>query len=239
MEQRIDYTARVQYELLRGREATELIRRFPVGYLPIGCLERHGDHLPMGLDIIKAYGVCTIVAQALGGVVFPPHYYAGVHGHSEAQAERFTGEWGNIYTDRTAKESLVDVVAQFARAGIRVLVLYSGHYPVIQIEMMEEVRDCFADHPTMQVIPFCERMVLEGDHAGISETSFMLYLDRSLVNMAGIGEENYRDHGWSEAKAPEKATAGQGEAGVNLVIAHLKAEIDRALAEGREGDTGA
>ena len=74
MEYAINFTKRVRYELMLGREATERIQEYPVGYLPIGCLERHGDHLPMGLDVIKAHRICCVVAQAIGGVVFPPHF---------------------------------------------------------------------------------------------------------------------------------------------------------------------
>ena len=62
----------VQYELMLGREATKGGHASPVGYLPIGCMERHGDHLPMGFDVIKAHKICCLTAQVIGGVVFPP-----------------------------------------------------------------------------------------------------------------------------------------------------------------------
>jgi len=225
----IAHTKRVQYELMLGREATQAIQECPVGYLPIGCLERHGDHLPMGLDVLKAHRVCCIAAQAIGGVVFPPHYYAGIHRMSPEQIARFTGEWGNVYTDQTAADNLADVIDQLAVAGIRALVLYSGHYPVCQVDMVKDVASRYSDHPTLSVIPFCERMILDGDHAGVSETSFMLYLERGLVDMTRIGEANYRDHGWQEHNSPEKATAGKGEKDVALVIAHLRQEIEDVM----------
>src|SRR5512136_380379 len=94
--------SKVQYELMMGREGPARIRSCPIGYLPIGCLERHGDHLPMGLDVIKAHGICCEAARALGGVVFPPHYYAGIHRMDEAELAKRTREWGNLYTDATA-----------------------------------------------------------------------------------------------------------------------------------------
>lgn len=111
----------VQYELMYGREAMKAIRSFPVAYLPIGCLERHGDHLPMGLDVIKAYKICCIAAEQLGGVVFPPHYYAGIQNQSEEQMAKYTGAWGNIYTDATARDSLIDTIAKIAVTGVKVL----------------------------------------------------------------------------------------------------------------------
>jgi creatinine amidohydrolase len=223
----IDYTREVRYEYMHGRAASEAIKTSRLGYLPIGCLERHGDHLPMGLDVIKAQGVCTILAQTIGGVVFPPHHYSGVHGLSPERTARFTGEWGNIYTDHTSVDHLIDVATQFEAAGIEILVLYSGHYPSIQIDMIEEVKGHFVEREGLSVIPFCESMILDGDHAGVSETSFMLYLDRSLVDMTSIGEENYEDHGWGGGRDPKNATSKLGEESIDLVISHLRTEIDK------------
>ncbi|MBT4496698.1 MAG: creatininase family protein [Gemmatimonadetes bacterium] len=231
MKHTIDYTRAVQYERMLGRQATDAIAAFPVGYLPIGCLERHGDHLPMGLDIIKAHQICCLVAQTVGGVVFPPHYYGGIHNFNPEQAEKYTGEWGNIYTDRTAKDHLTDIIDQLAIAGIRVLVLYAGHYPECQVEMIRGIAADFADHPSITVIPFCESMIMKGDHAGISETSFMLYLDKNLVDMTRIGEANYRDHGWQDETAPEKGSSAKGEEDADLIITHLKREIEAVLSE--------
>jgi creatinine amidohydrolase len=215
---------------MHGREASQAIKSSRLGYLPIGCLERHGDHLPMGLDVIKAYGVCTILAQALGGVVFPPHHYSGVHALTEERTAKFTGEWGNIYTDRSCAAHLIDIATQFETAGIEVLVLYSGHYPKIQIDMMEEVQAHFSNDNGLRVIPFCESMVLDGDHAGVSETSFMLYLDRSQVDMTRIGEVNYEDHGWGGGRDPVNASAKLGEESIEVVVSHLKTEIEKVRA---------
>jgi len=216
----------VQYELMLGREATEAIAACPVGYLPVGCLERHGDHLPMGLDVIKAHRICCEAARALGGVVFPPHFYAGIHQMSEEALRKYTGEWGNLYTDATAEANLADIIQQIALMGIKVLVLYSGHYPECQLDMIRRVAEQFNGRPGIRVVAFSEPTFLgEGDHAGICETSLMLYLDRSLVDMTRIGERNYRDHGWTEKNAPENATAAKGEADLKRIIEILRREI--------------
>lgn len=232
MAKQIDYTKQVQYELMRGRQAMASIQAYPVGYLPIGCLERHGDHLPMGLDIIKAHGVCCIAAKAIGGVVFPPHYYSGIHGFSTKELEKYTGEWGNVYTDITAKAHLVDVIRQFETLGIRVLVLYTGHYPQCQVDLVLQVAKEF-EGSSLSVIPFWEREIMDGDHAGIVETSFMLYLDRDLVDMTAIGEDNYKDHGWTPEIAPELGSAARGEHDTQLIVDFLKGEVERALGGSR------
>ena len=221
----------VQYELMKGREATEAIRACPVSYLPIGCLERHGDHLPMGLDVIKAHKVCCAAARAIGGVVFPPHFYSGIHALPDKLMALYTGEWGNLYTDRTTKDNLVEIIRQFAIMGVKVLVLYSGHYPRCQVDMIREITELFAKSGTFKIVPFAECMILDGDHAGISETSFLLYLDKSLVDMTRIGAVNYREHSWNEGNSPEKATAEKGKQDVAAVIAYLKDKVEKALAK--------
>ncbi|MFC1714596.1 creatininase family protein [Candidatus Poribacteria bacterium] len=226
---KVNYRKTVEYELMLGREATAAVKEYPVGYLPIGCLERHGDHLPMGLDVIKAHKICCIVAQAIGGVVFPAHFYAGIHKMTRDQINRSTGQWGNIYTDDTAKANLVDIINQMEILGIKVLVLYSGHYPHCQIEMIQEIAEDFRENPDITVIPFSEPLIMQGDHAGISETSLMLYLDRSLTDMTRISAANYQDHGWRDANTPEKATVAKGEADVEQIITHLEGLIKEAL----------
>jgi len=79
-------------------------------------------------------------------------------------------------------------------------------------------------------MPFAENMIMDGDHAGANETSFMLYLDKSLVNMTAIRDVNYQDHGWAGPKDPMNASVARGEESIRQIIAHLKAEIDKALA---------
>lgn len=209
----IDYTREVRYEYLYGRAAAAAIRADGTGYLPVGCLERHGDHLPMGLDVLKAHGICRAAAQALGGVVFPPHYYSGIHAMTEEQLEKYTGQWGNLYTDATAYEHLCDVIRQLKTAGIKKLVLYTGHYPEAQDDMIRGIAGAFNGKPggIRVFAPFEWDILGRKDHAGLVETSLLLFLERNLVNMAAIGQENHEDHGWPEELCPEKASVALGE----------------------------
>lgn len=64
----------VQFELMRPPQIVEARRRCPVAYLPLGPLEWHGPHLPMGTDAIHAHRVAVEVAGRVGGVVFPPYF---------------------------------------------------------------------------------------------------------------------------------------------------------------------
>ena len=75
-------------------------------------------------------------------------------------------------------------------------------------------------------------MIMQGDYAGISETSLMLYLDGDRVRMDQIREINYQDHGWGPDNSPEKATFEKGKADVELVVEYLRREIGKAMQRG-------
>jgi len=72
----------VQYERLRPAQIAERRAAFPVAYLPIGTIEWHGEHNPVGLDTLKIHGLMIECADRIGGLVFPPLYY----GESREQA---------------------------------------------------------------------------------------------------------------------------------------------------------
>jgi len=65
----------VRYELLKPSQLDQIVRETPIAYLPLGSLEWHGDHLPIGNDAIKAYEICLRAARVTGGVVLPPLWY--------------------------------------------------------------------------------------------------------------------------------------------------------------------
>jgi len=219
-----DFRRNVRYELMLGREATEAIASFPVGYLPIGCLERHGDHLPMGLDAIKAHQICCLAAQMIGGVVFPPHFYAGIHQMTPEQIRKYTGQWGNVYTDATAEPGIVDVIRQLAIVGLRVLVLYTGTTPSASAIWCSESRTGSTPRAGSASFRSGNRWSCRRSRR-INETSLMLYLDRALVDMSRIAEVNFRDHGWTEATSPRLASIAKAEADVATIVEYLRGRI--------------
>ena len=46
----------------------DLRERCPVAYLPLGTLEWHGLHNPVGLDALKAHALAVRCARSGGGV---------------------------------------------------------------------------------------------------------------------------------------------------------------------------
>src|SRR2546426_12571321 len=64
----------VQYELMRPPEIVRERSRLPLVFIPIGPIEWHGPHLPMGMDGLHAHMVALDGAQQVGGVVLPIYY---------------------------------------------------------------------------------------------------------------------------------------------------------------------
>ena len=64
------------YERLLPLEIEAIQAAIPVAYLPWGALEYHGHHAAVGLDGLKAHGLCQGLAATAGGLVLPPVYIA-------------------------------------------------------------------------------------------------------------------------------------------------------------------
>ena len=62
---------KVLYEELLPAEFSQRIREMPIAYLPLGTLEWHGPHMPLGADGIQAKGLFIRLAEIVGGVVLP------------------------------------------------------------------------------------------------------------------------------------------------------------------------
>ena len=61
----------VRLQWLRPDEVVAERERVPIVYLPIGPLEWHGPHLPLGTDPLQAEHTAIGLAEKIGGVVHP------------------------------------------------------------------------------------------------------------------------------------------------------------------------
>jgi len=74
-------TREARTELMLPWQLREAMAARPVVYIPLGTIEWHCEHLPVGLDALTAHGVCLGAAKADGGIVLPPLYYGTGGGH--------------------------------------------------------------------------------------------------------------------------------------------------------------
>jgi creatinine amidohydrolase len=68
--------------LLRPAEIAARLSERSVVYLPLGTLEFHAQHLPIGLDALNAEGICLRAATEGGGLVHPTLYYGTGGSHA-------------------------------------------------------------------------------------------------------------------------------------------------------------
>jgi len=160
-----------RYEYMYPNDFIKAVARLPVFIVPTGLLEWHANHLPLGQDTLKAYGICLEVAQKLGGgIVLPPNYF-GRPGFS-TYAGTLT------YSEETLYPLFYDYMGQLKKVGAKLIVIITGHYGSCQVDFIKKVSSDFASaNPDVKVIgrPEYEGVEVNGerpaDHAGKWETS--------------------------------------------------------------------
>ncbi|MCL2665867.1 MAG: creatininase family protein [Defluviitaleaceae bacterium] len=161
----------VRYEYMYPPDFKEAVRRCPVFFIPTGLLEWHGNHLPLGQDTLKAYGLCLTAAKKLGGgIVLPPQYF-GRPGFST-----YTGTL--TYTEEMLYQLFIELFGQLKKAGAKVIVLLTGHYGNCQVDFIKKTASDYSEkNPDVFIIarPEYEGVLIDGtvpaDHAGKWETS--------------------------------------------------------------------
>ncbi|HOV69950.1 MAG TPA: creatininase family protein [Clostridia bacterium] len=235
---------KVRYEEMLPSEFKQAIASMPVAIVPTGLLEWHGDHLPLGLDALKAYGICIKIAEKIGGgVVLPPNYY-GRPGFS-----KYTGTL--TYSDACITLLFAELFGQLKKVGAKVIVLLTGHYGSLQVDCVKRIAEQFMiENPDVTVIalPEYEGVTVDGavpaDHAGKWETSMLMYLRPDLVKMDqfmpgtvhpveyGNPPNNYYNEPnmwvWSE-DLRNTASPELGEKAVNTIVEAVAERIFLAL----------
>ena len=71
------------YEERRPGQLEAQLEELPITFWPLGLLEHHGWHLPIGFDGIKAQRTCQRIAKQTGGLIVPTMWWGGGGGHDE------------------------------------------------------------------------------------------------------------------------------------------------------------
>ena len=188
----VDYQARIE-------------RDAPPVLLPVGALEQHGPHLPLGTDAMLSTSVAADAARRVGALVAPALSYGYKSQPKCGGGQHFCGT--TSVDAATLIGSMRDAVREFARHGVKRLVVVNGHYENqwfltegIDLGLrdlgaganMEVVRleywDFLDEASLAQVFPDgFPGFALE--HAAVIETSLMLHYHPSLVRTDLIPDE--------------------------------------------------
>ncbi|MDD5641888.1 MAG: creatininase family protein [Syntrophales bacterium] len=157
--------------------------------IPVGSLEEHGPHLPLGTDLFHALELARRVAEETGALVAPPLFYGVCRSTREHP--------GTVSISGDTLRALVkDLGREFMRQGLVNLVIISGHaggtHMAALLEagesLLEELPD--ARVAVVNILDLLREVLTEkpelvktkGDaHAGEVETALMLAVHPHLV----------------------------------------------------------
>jgi creatinine amidohydrolase len=194
-------------EELTAAELAEALAETSVAYVPIGSMEFHGPHLPLGMDTLHAYEFCQCVAQQTGGVVLPPTYW-NANGH--------VGWPGSLLVrERTFRALVRDILRLLAEQDVQLVIVATGHWPSRQgatiAKLAREAMITIPNSPRILALdPFgCHPTDSNPGHAGKKETSLMLAIRPDLVHMHKLSEVENAFDGIGEDAVDASAEFGK------------------------------
>lgn len=152
--------------------------------LPLGSLEEHGSHLPLGLDAMHAFALAQATAALHPCLVAPPLYYGLCR--SSAQHPGTVGISGD-----SLRAVVHDIGLGLWRQGIHCLCLLTGHAGGTHQASLVEAGERLLETTGLEVAVVCVLDLLDqaagliqcqaDSHAGEVETSLALHLWPELV----------------------------------------------------------
>lgn len=175
-----------QIERLRPDQIEAALAERSLIWLPLGTIEWHCHHLPVGLDALTAHGLCLRAAGRAGGLVWPALYYGtgGDHG---------AFPWTVMMPGADEIAALLAfALRRLSDLGVAEAVLFSGHFADSQLEMIDRIAGTWnagARPPLVRALAV-NRAAVPGfapDHAGLFETTLLDGLEPGLSDLARLG----------------------------------------------------
>jgi len=170
---------------LSSRAWERELARTPLVILPVGALESHGPHLPLGADQIQAELTAVALAGRVNGWVAPTLAYGSCPG-----ARDFPGTLSLSLAELAT--TATGVLRELGRSGVRRVLVISGHAERGHMAALREAADqAMRSSPGLKVVVLSDYdfvYELRGKespptdgHAGLLETSRMLHLAPATV----------------------------------------------------------
>lgn len=221
-----------------------------IAVLPIGAVEQHSVHLPLGTDWINVRALSRRMAESLAHdrdvYLLPalPFSLSQCHGAMP----------GTVWLKpETLADVLRDVVLSLYEQGIREIAIVNGHGGNFVLDA--EIRELNANFPDLMVVVAAPGDRDTGDagapgqvgrggdiHAGASETSTQLHLNpehvrsqRMVDHVPPVGRE-YLDYAYMEQISPRgvwgrpsQGTAQAGERALERAASQMAQNVLRAF----------
>ena len=220
----------VQYEELTAVQFVSAVKQSAATcIIPLGILEKHGPHLPLGTDLLSAREVAKAAAGKEYTIIFPPYFVGQIF---EAKPQPGT----IAYNPELVWNFLQGTCDELTRNGIKKIILFNGHggnnnflqyFCQVQLACSKDYAVYLfnpGDDPEFdKKFESMRKTTLDG-HAGEMETSTMLFTHPDLVHQEVAGSQSGADQNrlanlpdtyvgiWWYARFPNHY-AGDGRAG--------------------------
>ncbi len=199
----------VKYEELTSPDFVRAVAKASAtAIIPMGILEKHGPHLPLGTDLLDIREVVLRAAASEYVIVFPQYYFGQIF---EARQQPGTV----AYSQKLMWDVLQETCDELSRNGIKKIILASGHggngsfLPYFCQSQLASRKDYAvflyqpaADPQTQAEIRKMRKTTMEA-HAGEVETSTVLAHRPDLVRLdqakTQSGEDQKRLAGLTDA----------------------------------------
>ena len=168
--------------------------------IPLGIIEKHGPHLPLGTDLFEAREAAFTAARKEYAVVYPPYFVGQIF---EAKHQPGT----IAYSNELMWKMLEETCNELSRNGLKKIVLANGHGGSTSFleyfcqSQLASRKDYIvvlfqngADPVYDPQIKALEKAKLDG-HAGEEETSMMYFMRPDLVDQQAIKSQSGLDQG--------------------------------------------
>lgn len=221
--------APVRYELMTPGQIMEARRRCPVAYVPLGPIEWHGPHLPIGTDALVAHHLALRVASVVGGVVLPAYFAGtdalrlpgdgpgqlgalGFEGHERIVGMDFPGNTvHSLYFEESALGITVrEIIRGLKRDPYRLIVLVNFHGAGNHKQTLQRLALEETDEPRVRVIAPAlgnrpRSTKRDPGHAEKWETEIVMALEEPHVRLEALPPHDqslaYKDYGIVEGRA--------------------------------------
>lgn len=177
------------WEELTSEDFAKAVKEHQVCVIPMGVVEKHGDHLPLATDMIEGRKIAELAAAIEPFVIFPYYYFGQIN-----EARHTPGTIA--VSPKIQLELLEEVVKEIRRNGFKKIVLLESHGGNIALcdyflqgQAYEEkdyvvykigLWDFFTK--VLQEIPDEYKEETDG-HAGRTETEWVMAARPELVHM--------------------------------------------------------
>ena len=168
--------------------------------IPLGIIEKHGPHLPIGTDMFESRETAFTAAKKEYAVVYPPYYVGQIF---EARHQPGTIAYSNELMWKMLEESCNEL----SRNGLKKIILLNGHggnTSFLQYFCQSQLasqKDYIVvlfregeDPVNGKEIKSLKKATLDG-HAGEEETSMMYVIRQDLVDLQAIKSQSGASQG--------------------------------------------